>query len=247
MKRLMMFEFKRMIRNKMLYLTLVLILMIGILGHILNIVFNSKITDPRYGLLSLYSAYTQFTYLMCGYVFVYTFSNDFSNGINIFINQIGYSMKKIILAKTLLLTLIVIPLVDIIFLVMNLIYGNNDYKYLILLISVVDLGIIFIILLAIVLSLFLKKTMPATLILYGLFIIFNISNLFLYGLTNPADGNSISTYVVQKLIGANPGNLHLDKLSMNIGTEGVFFAILVPLIWIIIFNMIVILKIRKKG
>ena len=230
----------------MLFLTLSLIFLIGILGYILNVVFYSKVSNPRLSMLSLYNSYTQFSYLMLVYVFVYTFANDFSKGINIFMEQIGYSVKKVISAKVLVLSIIIIPLVDVIFLVMNFVYGNTDFKYLLLLILIVDLGLIFIISLSIVLSLFLKKTMPATLTLYGLYIIFNILNLFLYGATNPADGNSFSTYILHKLIGVSSGNSYLDKLNVPIETWGVFFAIAIPSIWIALLAILISAKLRKK-
>ena len=76
-------------------------------------------------------------------------------------------------------------------------FGVRDPDFVFKVLLVLDLGLIQVILLACVLSLFIKKTSYATIVMYGLFLCLNIINLMGCGLTNQADSNSISTRFVQ--------------------------------------------------
>ena len=75
------FELKRMIRSRVLQLSITLLMLISVLAVILYNIYYADIDDSRYLLLSLYNSFTQFTYLVLAFVFVSVFCKDFQNGV----------------------------------------------------------------------------------------------------------------------------------------------------------------------
>lgn len=73
-------ELKRIYRNYMLQLSIVLIILIAFLGIILNNIYYASRNDSRFLLLSLYNSFTQFIYLVLAFVFVSVFVKIFKMG-----------------------------------------------------------------------------------------------------------------------------------------------------------------------
>lgn len=238
-------ELKRMFRSRIFQLSIILLILIGALAMFLyNIYYRSR-NDSRYVLLSLYNSYTQFTYLVLSFVFVSTFCKDFQNGVYAWYNQLGYSFGKVCLMKFISLFLTVLPLINIVFISANFISGNKDFKYFLLCTSCVNLDVIYIIMLAFFISVIFRKVVQSTLIMYGIYVIFNGINLMCYGLINPADSNSISSYYLGKLIIAQ-SHYSLNKISLS-NAVLCSSSILIPIIWtaILLFAAMFIKKYRK--
>lgn len=126
-------------------------------------------------------------------------------------------------------------------------YRHNDIEYLILMLVTINLTLIFTVLFSIVLSLIFKKTMVATLIGYGLFIIFNIVNLVGLGLTNPADNNSISYVTLSSLAGQKVTHYSLSKSNIDF-YQYKYQLITIPIIvWILILLTIIFAILIKRS
>ncbi len=225
-------EIKRMFRSRIIQLTIILLILIGALAMFLYNIYYSSRNDTRYVILSLYNSYTQFTYLVLSFVFVSTFCKDFQNGVYAWYNQLGYSFDKVCISKFTSLFLTVLPLMNIIFISANIISRNSDFKFFILSTICVNLDVIYIIVLAFFISVIFRKVVQSTLIMYGIYVIFNGVNLMCYGLVNPADSNSISSYYLGNLI-ITQSHHSLDKISLS-NNLLCSLSISLPIIWIVV-------------
>ena len=239
-------ELKRMIRSRILQLSLLLLILIGILGIVLYNVYYGQRNDSRYILLSLYNSYTQFTYLILGFVFISTFCKDFENGVYAWYKQMGYSFQYVSITKLIVLLLTVIPLLNIVFFGSQIVSQNSDYNYYVLCITCVNFNVIYIIILSLFISVVFKKVIQSTLIMYGIYVVFNGINLPFYGIVNPADSNSISSYYLCKILNPLQDHLSLSKVSLS-DSALCTISILLPLMWIMILLIAttIIIKHRK--
>lgn len=226
-------EFTRTVRSRILQLSLGLLILIGVLGIVLYNVYYKPRNDSRYILLSLYNSYTQFTYLVLGFVFISTFCKDFQNGVYAWFKQIGYDFRHVCIVKLVVLLITVLPLLNIVFIVAQVISQNTDIGYFSLCLACVNLNVLYIISLALFISMVFKKVIQSTLIMYGVFLVFNGMNLVLYGIVNPADSNSISSYYLSKLLNPAQGHYSLTKVSLQ-DSSLCLVSLLLPLMWIII-------------
>lgn len=226
-------EVTRMIRSRILQLSLFLLILIGVLGMVLYNVYYKPRNDSRYILLSLYNSYTQFTYLVLGFVFVSMFCKDFQNGVYAWFKQIGYGFRYVCIVKLIVLLVTVLPLLNIVFIGAQLISKNSDFGYFSLCTVCVNLDVIYIIILSLFISVIFKKVIQSTLIMYGMFIVFNGMNLVLYGIVNPVDSNSISSYYLSKLLNPDQSHYSLTKVSLP-GSTLRLVSLLLPIIWIIV-------------
>ena len=103
MLKLLKFEFKRLWKTKALVLLWILCVAIAVMGAVLNNFFYDGIDDSYRKLLSIFNAYTQFSYLILGFLFVTVFTRDNTNGIVNFYKQIGFSQLSQYTCKTIML------------------------------------------------------------------------------------------------------------------------------------------------
>lgn len=248
MKKLFNLEMKRLYRSKVFLLMILLMVLIGGLGIVLNQVFYKDMADERMILLSLYNSYTQFTYLILGFVFVSIFAKDYQNGVYAWMNQMNYGMGQVLLAKVATACVVIIPLIDIVFIVTQVICGIQDKEYLGLCILHVDFNVLYIVLLALLLSIIMKRAIQATLTMYGLLVIFNGANLIGYGMVNPSDSNSLCSYYLSKVLIDSQSHYSLSKLTLSDGVMR-FVSIGLPLVWSLILGILIVfmLRVRKKG
>ena len=247
MNKLLIFEYKRIKKTKTLYLVWILCIVIAVLGMILNEVFNGGNAAPAQKMLSIFNSYTQFSYLILGFLFVSTFTKDNSNGVSFFYKQLGYTYKTQYICKSVVLFLCTVPLINIITLICNFIYKNTDWKYLITMLISITLSHIYIILLASLVSLCFKTTLKTVLIFYGLFVIFNILNIFGLGLINPADGNSITTYCFSNWNETLMHHYSLDKVSNDVLKNKELICCIEPFLWCLLLTVIDTLLLKKKN
>lgn len=237
-------EFKRLLRSRVYQLCQLLLILIGGLAAILNYVYYRGQGDSRYNLFGLYNSYTQFTYLVLGFVFISMFAKDFQNGVYSWFRQLGYDFGRIIAVKLAVLITAILPLLNLIFIVVQLFSDKLYYGYFIKCLLSVNFGVIYIMVLALTISLLFKKVIQSTLIMYGLFIVLNGLNLVLYGLVNPSDANSITSYYLCKEINPNYVHYSLDKLSLSHrGLE--LIALSLPVIWIFVLSILAVLLKRR--
>lgn len=245
MARLFSLEIKRLHRSKVLWMSIGLVCLIGGLGAILNQVFYSELNKSETLLFSLYNSYTQFAYLVLGVVFVNVFAKDFQNGVYAWIEQLGYPLYQVLLIKLASIVLLVLPLINLLFILVQVLYGKSDLSWFFECIYQVNVSVIYIILLALLLALVFKKVLSATLVMYGLFMVFNGGNFICYGLFNPADANSIGTYFVSKKVFENQTHYSISKVMWS----DEFMRILanaMPVIWIAIWCLVIALLMKRN-
>lgn len=226
-------ELKRMYRSKSLQLSILLLILIAFLGIILNNIFYAAENDSRLLLLSLYNSFSQFTYLVLAFVFVSVFCKDFQNGVYGWYKQMGYSFEKVAISKFLSLMITVLPILNIIFFISQVFSSNENYNFLFTSIVLVNLNIIYIIALSFFLSVIFKKVIISTMVMYGTFVLFNGLNLCFYGLFNPSDSNSISTYYLGKLINPLQSHYSLGKAGLS-DSLLCMISFILPIIWSIV-------------
>ncbi len=247
LKKLFLLELNRLKHSYTIFFIILLTIIIGVLGIVLNSIYYGD-SNPEIGMLSVFNAYTQFTYLMLGFVFIHTFVKDYDKGITNFYLQQGYSLSKQTICKFTLLCVIVLPFIDVLLIIANLIYKNSDIQYLLKLIIIIELSTVYIILLAILIATLVKKSISAVLIFYGLFIILNVANIFTLGLLNPADGNSISTYLLSEYCGRTIVHFTLDHFKEQLLKYSDLLSIIIPFFYCLILlgvNTVLFNKIKR--
>lgn len=238
MQALFKFEWKRLNRSKATCMAIILIVLIGVLGCILNQVFYAGLEAPKECLISVFNSYTQFTYLILGFLFVQNFAKDYKQGVAGFYNQMGFGIMKQNFCKMLVLITVTIPAIDFFIIMSSIYYGNSSWKFLLLMLLIIDLSTLYIILLAMLVASFGKSVVGSVLVFYGLFIGFNVINLLGFGLSNPADGNSISTYLFSEYAGRRMNHYSLDKIREHIVMYKVELSLGIPAVWCLILGIL---------
>lgn len=246
MKSLFNFEFIRLKNKQLLLLMPLIFLIIGIAGMLLSNVFYKEV-NSEVKILSVLNAYNQFTFIFFSFIYIYIYSTDIKNGINIYITQIGFSLKQIVFCKTLLLYLISLVSSNITLTILFFTLGNQDTSYLFTLLLDLDLNLLFIIFFSLFLSLIFKNTMTATLICFAMFIVFNTANLLFWGLFNQADPNSISYNAILASLNQPIEQKSLASLEINLADYKYILILLPNIIWIVLLMLTNHLLLRKRG
>lgn len=226
------FELVRLCRSKSLILILLVILMIGILGFVLTYALDDGKVDAKQTMLGLYNAFTQFSFIMLGFFFVYLFARDYQKGVYAYLDQIGLRTNTVILSKLLLYAVISIIPISLFFVATHIATGNDDAQLLYFLLSSVLLATLFILALSALIASLAKKVLVSTLSLFALFLGFNAINLFAFGVTNQADSNSISTFIAGKLAGVQSAGSRFAELNIDLDIWGIPISIALSLIWL---------------
>ncbi len=246
MKKLLHFEFIRLIRSKVAALVFVLIFVIAAFGIVFNHICHSG-DSPMSNMIVIYNSYTHFIYLVLSLVFIITFTKDYKKGVNDFYVQQGYNMVDFYISKFILLVFFNLPIIDVIFIATNFFYNNSNIMFLAEMIMIVNLSTVFVVLMTMAISMLTKNTVRAILIFYGLFALFNIGNLFLFGVFNPADWNSISSYLLNLM--SDPNTTHYSLGDINLGSvrHQSVICVVVPLIDSLMMFLIDVLILNKKS
>lgn len=230
-------EWKRLRRSYVIPLCLLLLALIGLLGAILSCIYYSKQNDPRYLLYGLYNSYAQFTYLVLGFVLVSVYAKDYQNGVYAWYRQMNMSFKQVTTAKMTVLLTLILPFLNAIFIIVQIVSKNQDIGYFFMCLVSANFSMVYIVALAFIISILVKKVIQATLIMYGLYVLFNGLNLIGYGIINPSDSNSIVTYYLGKIINPSQTHYSLDKLTLSTSCmRGIAFGL--PVLWIVILLII---------
>lgn len=246
MKRLIKFEFLRLKNNKILFFLPLLLVIIGFSGILLNNVYYNETSTPQLMMFNIYNSYAQFTFLFVSFIYIYYFSEDFGKGSYSFYKQIGYSLSKCLFTKAFLLFIISVLTIDFFFIVTALALEINSLSYVLLLISSINVCLLFCIVFSLFLSMLFKKTMIATVINFAIYILCNILNLVAFGLSNPLDGNSLNTTTIKYLATGDLTHKSLSTTSWHFDTLKVPFSIGLPIIYSLLFICIIYFFIRKE-
>ena len=219
-------------------MTVILCVVIAVLGMALNELFYKNDNNPMGKMMSIFNAYTQFSYLILGFLFVQTFAKDYPNGVVNFYKQLGYSLTQQYICKFLVMVICTVPCIDVVVLICNFAYGNNNMKFLLIELLSLTFTLGYIILLAMFVASILKNTVKAVLVFFGLFVLFNIINIVAWGLINPADGNSIVTFCMSNWAGRKVSHYSLDRFFEQIMKYKEIVSCFVPLGWCMVMTII---------
>lgn len=246
MSALFRFELIRLKNKKLLILMPLIFIVIGIAGMFLSNIFYKKV-DGQIKILSVLNAYNQFTFIFFSFIYIYIYSTDIKNGINVYVTQIGYSLKEIIFCKTVILYVISFLASNCTLIILFFSLGNTDLTYLFTMLVDLDINLFFILLFSLFLSLVFKNTMTATLICFAMFIVFNTVNLMFFGVFNQADPNSISYNAILASIGEPVQQRSLSKLGINLANYKYLFLVFPSFIWISLLAITDSLLLKKRG
>ena len=70
-----------------------IIISIGLVGIITGNAFNENLTS-KVKMLNIFQAYTQFSFIFLGFVYIYLFTEDSVKGTDKYISQLGYSLAE---------------------------------------------------------------------------------------------------------------------------------------------------------
>lgn len=245
MNKLFRFEMKRMKYKKIHIILPLIIVAIGLIGIISGNAFNVNM-DNKVRMVNIFQAYTQFSFLFLGFVYIYLFTEDVSKGTNRYISQLGYSQLQQIFVKSVLLYVYTILIVVLFILGYAASIQLLDASYLLLIVSSIVAGTLFTLLFACLMSLLLKKTLLATVIHFLFFILFDILNIFVFGLTNPCDSNSLSTVTIRSVSGIATTHRSLDTLHLDFDRFQWVYSLCPSLVYSIIIGVVVLVILMRK-
>lgn len=195
MSRLFKFEIKRMKYKKIHIILPLIIISIGLVGIITGNAFNENLTS-KVKMLNIFQAYTQFSFIFLGFVYIYLFTEDSIKGTDKYISQLGYSLAVQILFKSLIL-----------------------YAYTLIITTAFQLVF---------------------------FIIFDVLNIFTFGLTNPCDANSLATVTVRYISGIPIAHKSLESIKLDFETFKWVYTITPSIVYSIIIIIIILVILCGK-
>lgn len=252
MKKLIHFEMIRLYRRKLVLILPAVIILIGFFGLWLSSVFaGNTTTSSESKILGVYNAYSQFSFIFLSFIYISIFTQDSDKGIDYFLNEFGYSLPIQYFTKFLNMFVISFVTADLFLIILAVILKIKNWYFLFLAISSITVIFLWIISFSLLLSLIVKKAMLATILNFILYIIFDVCNIVLYGLTNPADPNSIVFTTLSSVIGGDITHRTLAKVTWDLNAHAFMYSSMIPFVYTIavIFVGSFYLKIisRKKG
>lgn len=245
MKNLFKFELLRLKYKKIILFLPLIVFGIGFVGAIIGSAYSETVSNEM-KMLSIYQSYTQFSFIFLGFIYAYVFTEDFSKGIGNYLEQMGYSLLKQLIVKIIILFILTCLSILLFTLVYSLIIGFNDCEYICLLLASIIFGILFIIIFTCFVSVLLKKVLLTTLVEFVLYILFDVINIYLYGLTNPCDANSLSTITFKYLSGIELGHKTLETLNLSFESNKILFTLGPAAVYAIIFSIILFIIVRTR-
>lgn len=214
MSRLLKFEIKRMKYKKIHIILPLIIISIGLIGIISGNAFNENLTS-KMKMVNIFQAYTQFSFIFLGFIYIYLFTEDFIKGTDKYISQLGYSLPLQIFFKSLVLYTYTL-IITLIFTV-GYAFSINflDFDYLLLMLCSIAAATLFTITFSCLMSVIFKKTLEATAFHLLFFILFDVLNIFTFGLTNPCDANSLATVTIRYISGIPIAHKSLETLDLE--------------------------------
>lgn len=214
MNKLFFFEIKRMKYKKIHIILPLIVIAIGLIGIISGNAFNEAMTN-EIRMVNVFQAYTQFSFIFLGFIYIYLFCEDYSKGTDQFISQLGYSKAKQIFIESIILYLYTILIVMLFIVAYALSIGCFNLSYLMLILFAIVAGTLFTLMFSCFLSMVFKKALNATAFQFLFFILFDVLNIFAYGLTNPCDSNSLATVTIRYLSGISVTHKSLSTLDLE--------------------------------
>ena len=138
-----------------------IIISIGLVGIITGNAFNENLTS-KVKMLNIFQAYTQFSFIFLGFVYIYLFTEDSIKGTDKYISQLGYSLAVQILFKSLILYAYTLIITTAFIIGYAISINFTDLDYLMLIVCSIAAALLFTITFACLMSIIFKKALDAT-------------------------------------------------------------------------------------
>ena len=243
MRKLLIFEARPLKRSVSLLSLNLIVCMIAILGWGLTSVFSGSggRTGGEGALMSFYNAFAQFTFLVLGVFYAYTFAKDFGRGTYTYYEQVGFGLSCVIGARAaVLMAMSALPIV-LIYVVFVVFGGGGSIPLVLFVIMSVMLMVVFVLLLSALLAILFKEPLFAVLAIITLFLSFSLVNYFFYGLTNQADTSSLTSFVVGRMVGLQSADYQsLSSLKIDWDVWGMPVSLLLSVTWILLVGAVLV-------
>ena len=226
------FELTRLLKSKIIFAIILLIIIIGIAGVFLTHYYGGSRIEPSYLLAGIYNGYCQFSFIIFGALTAFLVANDKKRGITEFFTYLGFSRKKAISSKIIAIALAVVPLVSIIAVGVYLFFGIDNSILLISTETFLILSLITTILFGALVGLLSPSAVYAVISVFLSALLFSILNTFFGGVILQGDASSVSSYVVNSLAGDIPDVAPAQMFSPFLETHGFLLATSLSIGWI---------------
>ena len=246
MSKLIKFEIKRMKYKKIHIILPLIIISIGLVGIISGNAFNENLTN-KMKMVNIFQAYTQFSFIFLGFIYIYLFTEDFVKGTEKYISQLGYSLPVQIFFKAFILYVytLVITLVFIVGYALSINY--LDLGYLMLMLCSITAASLFTIMFSCLMSIIFKKTLEATAFQLLFFILFDVLNIFAFGLTNPCDANSLATVTIRYISEIPIAHKSLETINLNFEAFKWVYTITPSIVYSIIIGIVILVLLNGRA
>lgn len=251
MIKLIQFEWVRMKNNLTLLFAPLLIILIFVAGYLFSansLLGAVDLSNPPLMLLNLYNFSSQFLYLGLMYIFISSFAGDFSKGIYPSLRTMNYSLAKCFTAKAINLFLLTGIFVDLCVLIFNIILSNPNTELLMMVLVALNLNLLYILILCMLLSVCIRKTLPAVLTCLGAYIVLDVVNQFVGFVFQIAD-NSFTNYTLYQWMGI-PKHSAVNYSGLDIEKYHWLYISLPSLAWIgamLLIIAVIVWRTQKKS
>lgn len=181
-----------------------------------------------------------------GFVYIYLFTEDSIKGTDKYISQLGYSLAVQILFKSLILYAYTLIITTAFIIGYAISINFTDLDYLLLIVCSIAAALLFTITFACLMSIIFKKALDATAFQLVFFIIFDVLNIFTFGLTNPCDANSLATVTVRYISGIPIAHKSLESIKLDFETFKWVYTITPSIVYSIIIIIIILVLLCGK-
>lgn len=242
------FELKRLLRNKDIYVIIILTLLLIITNLVLeNVYYGDQITS-NIRLYNLYNTFSQFIFLVFAPVLSGGISKDLENNSIYFYLNNNVSIKKYYLSKLFSYQLIIFIVFLIQFTVYTFVF-NIDISKAFYIFIILLLDFYYLISIAFLLSCIIKKHSKTSIMIIFTWFVLSLVNIIpiplMRGKIFLVDNNSYSSYIISNFLNSFKKSINF-KEPINVSSYSLYNLFLVNLSWIIIFNIISYILLLRK-
>ncbi|MFV0342771.1 MAG: hypothetical protein ACK5JH_07730 [Anaerocolumna sp.] len=242
------FEFKRLIRNKDIFVIIISMMLLVVTNLVLENVYYGEQINSNIRLYNLYNTFSQFIFLVFAPIFGGIISKDIENNSIYFYLNNNVNMKKYCISKLISYQLVIFIVFSMQFAIYALVFNIDFYKAIAIFIILL-LDFYYLLSIAFLLSCIMKKHSKTSIMIIFTWFVLSLVNIIPFPLIRGKifliDNNSYTSYIISNYLGLFEKSINF-KEPLNIGNNNLFVLFLVNMIWIIIFNLISYMLLLKK-
>ena len=122
-----------------------------------------------------------------------------------------------------------------------------DLGYLMLMLCSITAASLFTIMFSCLMSIIFKKTLEATAFQLLFFILFDVLNIFAFGLTNPCDANSLATVTIRYISEIPIAHKSLETINLNFEAFKWVYTITPSIVYSIIIGIVILVLLNGRA